>query len=115
MGKAKLFCISRHAVMDAFMRVKANKGATGVDWQSLEDFEKDLKNNLYTIWNRMSSGSYFPPPVRIVPIPKEGGQRLLGIPTVADRIAQIVVMLSLQWLSLSGDVSQPQPIRPFFR
>jgi hypothetical protein len=77
--------------------VKANRGAAGVDGESLEAFEKDLKRNLYKIWNRMSSGSYFPPPVRLVEIPKaSGGTRGLGIPTVADRIAQTVVTMVLE-------------------
>jgi RNA-directed DNA polymerase len=77
--------------------VKANKGAAGVDDESLEAFEQDLKDNLYKIWNRMSSGSYFPPPVRTVMIPKaKGGQRSLGIPTVSDRIAQTVVKVYLE-------------------
>ena len=73
--------------------MKANKGAPGVDGQTIEEFEKDLKSNLYKIWNRMSSGTYFPPPVRAVEIPKPhgGGVRMLGVPTVADRIAQTVV------------------------
>ncbi|MQB02536.1 MAG: hypothetical protein GEU78_20430, partial [Actinobacteria bacterium] len=76
--------------------VKANQGAAGVDAESIEVFEQDLKNNLYKIWNRMSSGTYFPPPVRTVAIPKkDGGERRLGIPTVADRIAQTVVKLYL--------------------
>jgi RNA-directed DNA polymerase len=77
--------------------VKANKGAAGIDEQSIADFERELKNNLYKIWNRMSSGSYFPPPVRTVSIPKSGGGlRKLGIPTVGDRIAQMVVKLYLE-------------------
>jgi group II intron reverse transcriptase/maturase len=89
----KPFDISKWEVWEAYRRVKANRGAAGVDGCSLEDFEKDLKNNLYKIWNRMSSGSYFPSPVRAVEIPKPhgGGTRTLGIPTVADRIAQTVV------------------------
>jgi RNA-directed DNA polymerase len=71
--------------------VKANQGAAGVDRQSIADFEADLSNNFYKLWNRLSSGSYFPPPVRRVNIPKaDGGTRPLGIPTVADRIAQEV-------------------------
>jgi group II intron reverse transcriptase/maturase len=84
-------------VWEAYKSVKANKGAAGVDGQSIEEFEADLKNNLYRIWNRMSSGTYFPPPVRAVEIPKPhgGGARVLGIPTVADRIAQTVVALHL--------------------
>ena len=92
MSKAKSFEISTKAVGEAYKRVKANKGAAGVDKVSLEDFEENLENNLYKIWNRMSSGSYFPPPVRTVEIEKdETRKRKLGIPTVADRIAQMVV------------------------
>jgi RNA-directed DNA polymerase len=92
MSEAKPFCISKKEVWEAYKRVKANKGAAGVDDQSIEDFEKKLKKNLYKIWNRMSSGSYLPPPVRTVKIPKaNGGERKLGIPTVSDRIAQQVV------------------------
>ena len=88
----KPFDISKRVVWEAYERVKANKGAPGVDAVSIEEFEKDLKNNLYKIWNRMSSGTYFPPPVRAVEIPKpNGGVRVLGVPTVADRIAQTVV------------------------
>jgi hypothetical protein len=97
MNEAKPFCISKKEVWEAYKRVKANKGAAGVDDQSIEDFEKRLKKNLYKIWNRMSSGSYFPPPVRTVKIPKKnGGERKLGIPTVADRIAQQVVKARLE-------------------
>ena len=81
----------------AFELVKANAGAAGVDRQSLIDFEKDLKSNLYKLWNRLSSGSYFPPPVMAVAIPKKsGGERILGIPTVSDRIAQMVVKLEFE-------------------
>ena len=88
-GKAKPFDIPKREVWEAFKRVKANQGAAGVDRQSIADFEADLSNNLYKLWNRLSSGSYFPPPVRRVDIPKaDGGTRPLGIPTVADRIAQ---------------------------
>jgi RNA-directed DNA polymerase len=84
-------------VWEAYKRVKANKGAAGVDSESIEVFEKKLKNNLYKIWNRMSSGTYIPPPVRSVGIPKkDGGERRLGIPTVADRIAQTVVKMYLE-------------------
>ena len=87
----KPFVISKRAVWEAYEKVKANKGAPGVDAVSLTEFEKDLKNNLYKIWNRMSSGTYFPPPVRAVEIPKTGGGiRVLGVPTVGDRIAQTV-------------------------
>src|SRR6266852_5835461 len=97
MNEAKPFCISKWEVWEAYKRVKANKGAAGVDEQSIADFEKRLKPNLYKIWNRMSSGSYFPPPVRTVKIPKaNGGERKLGIPTVSDRIAQMVVKSRLE-------------------
>jgi RNA-directed DNA polymerase len=94
----KPFHIPKGLVWEAYKSVKANKGAAGVDGQSIEEFETDLKNNLYKIWNRMSSGTYFPPPVRAVEIPKPhgGGTRILGIPTVADRIAQTVVALWLE-------------------
>ena len=96
-NEAKPFCISKWEVWEAYRRVKANKGAAGVDEQSIEDFEKRLKKNLYKIWNRMSSGSYLPPPVRTVKIPKaNGGERKLGIPTVSDRIAQQVVKSRLE-------------------
>lgn len=97
MSEAKPFCISKKVVWKAYQRVKANQGAAGVDSESLEEFERDLKNNLYKIWNRMSSGTYFPPPVRSVAIPKKGGgERLLGIPTVSDRIAQAVARMYLE-------------------
>jgi len=94
----KPFQISKALVWEAYQKVAANKGAPGVDGCSIEEFEKDLKNNLYRIWNRMSSGSYFPPPVKAVEIPKShgGGTRILGVPTVADRIAQTVVALTLE-------------------
>ena len=86
MSEAKPFCISKQEVWEAYKRVKANQGAAGVDEQSIADFERNLKGNLYKIWNRMSSGSYLPPPVRTVKIPKaNGGERKLGIPTVSDR------------------------------
>jgi RNA-directed DNA polymerase len=92
MKEAKPFLISKRDVWEAYRQVKANKGAAGVDEQSIAEFERNLKDNLYKLWNRMSSGSYFPPPVRTVKIPKaSGGERKLGIPTVADRIAQTVV------------------------
>ena len=94
MSQAKPFDISKKIVWEAYERVKANRGAAGVDAESIEAFEQGLKNNLYKIWNRMSLGTYFPPPVRTVAIPKkDGGERRLGIPTVADRIAQTVVKL----------------------
>ncbi|TMR87976.1 reverse transcriptase domain-containing protein, partial [Nonomuraea basaltis] len=87
----KSFEISKRAVWEAWEKVKANKGAPGVDGTSIEEFEKDLKGNLYKIWNRMSSGTYFPPPVRAVEIPKKGGVRVLGVPSIGDRVAQTVV------------------------
>jgi RNA-directed DNA polymerase len=97
MNEAKPFLISKKEVWEAYQRVKSNKGSAGIDGQTIEDFEKRLKKNLYRIWNRMSSGSYFPPPVRTVKIPKKsGGERSLGIPTVADRIAQQVVKARLE-------------------
>lgn len=97
MDKAKPFCIPKREVWEAYKRVKANQGAAGVDGQSIEEFEEDLSNNLYRLWNRLSSGSYFPPPVRRVDIPKgDGKTRPLGIPTVSDRIAQMVVRRYLE-------------------
>jgi len=88
----KPFSIGKKLVYEAYKVVRANAGAAGVDGQTIGQFEADLRDNLYKIWNRMSSGSYFPPPVRAVAIPKKsGGQRLLGVPTVADRVAQMVV------------------------
>ena len=88
----KPFAIEKRLVYEAYKAVKSNRGAAGVDEQSIEQFEADLSGNLYKIWNRMSSGSYFPPPVRAVSIPKKsGGERILGVPTVADRVAQMVV------------------------
>ncbi len=101
MGKSgptdKSFSISKQLVWEAYKRVKANKGAPGVDERSLAEFETDLKNNLYMIWNRLSSGTYFPPPVRAVEIPKpQGGVRVLGVPTVGDRIAQTVAAMTLE-------------------
>lgn len=88
----KPFNITKKQVYEAYKVVRSNGGGAGVDKETLEEFEKDLKGNLYKLWNRMSSGSYFPPPVRAVPIPKKsGGQRILGVPTVADRVAQMVV------------------------
>lgn len=94
----KPFDISKWEVWEAWEKVRANKGAPGVDGCSIEEFESDLRNNLYRIWNRMSSGSYFPPAVRAVEIPKPhgGGTRILGVPTVADRIAQTVVAARLE-------------------
>jgi group II intron reverse transcriptase/maturase len=96
--EAKPFKIPKREVWEAFKSVKANQGAAGVDGQSITEFEADLENNLYKLWNRLSSGSYFPPPVRRVEIPKRdgGGVRPLGIPTVADRIAQEVARRYLE-------------------
>jgi len=97
MHAAKPFKISKQDVWEAYKRVKANKGTAGVDNITIEIFEKDLKDNLYKIWNRMSSGSYMPPAVRIVEIPKGTiGTRKLGIPTVSDRIAQKVAKMYLE-------------------
>jgi group II intron reverse transcriptase/maturase len=88
----KPFNITKKQVYEAYKAVKSNAGSAGVDRQTIEQFDSDLRNNLYKLWNRMSSGSYFPPPVRAVFIPKKtGGQRILGVPTVADRVAQMVV------------------------
>lgn len=94
----KSFDISKREVWEAWEKVKANKGASGVDGCSIEKFEADVRNNLYRVWNRMSSGSYFPPPVLAVEIPKPHGDgvRLLGVPTVADRVAQTVVARRLE-------------------
>lgn len=97
MSSTKVFEIPKMLVWKAYLDVKRSAGGPGVDWQSMEEFEVDLKNNLYKIWNRMSSGSYFPPPVRMVKIPKaDGGVRMLGIPTIADRIAQAAVKRYLE-------------------
>jgi len=94
---SKPYAISKQAVFEAYKRVRVNRGSAGIDGQSIEDFEKDLKGNLYKIWNRMSSGSYFPPPVKAVEIPKKaGGSRRLGIPTVGDRVAQMVAKMYLE-------------------
>jgi len=89
----KPFQIDKKRVYEAYKAVRSNQGAAGVDGVTLEAFEEDLGRNLYKIWNRMSSGSYFPPPVRAVTIPKKSGngERILGVPTVSDRIAQMVV------------------------
>ena len=96
--KEKSFAIPRLMVWEAWRQVKANKGAPGVDEVDLEEFEADLRDNLYKIWNRMSSGSYFPPPVKAVEIPKPHGSgvRVLGVPTIADRVAQTVVAMHLE-------------------
>lgn len=99
LDKTKAFDISKQVVYEAYLRVKENDGAAGIDGQTIKDFEGNLKGNLYKIWNRMSSGTYFPPPVRSVEIPKndgKGGVRRLGVPTISDRIAQMVVKLYLE-------------------
>ena len=97
-ASGKPFRISKQEVWDAWLKVKGNKGAPGMDGVSLAGFEKDLKDNLYKVWNRMSSGTYFPPPVMAVEIPKPhgGGTRVLGVPCVADRIAQTVAAARLE-------------------
>ena len=96
-SKPKSFEISKWAVWEAYRRVKENKGGAGVDGESMAEFEQDLKGNLYKLWNRLSAGSYFPPPVRAVEIPKkDGSSRTLGVPTVADRIAQVVARSYLE-------------------
>lgn len=97
MSQAKPFVISKWQVMRAFELVKANAGAAGIDQQTLAEYEGNLQDNLYKLWNRLSSGSYLPPAVKAVPIPKKsGGERLLGIPTVSDRVAQMVVKLAFE-------------------
>ena len=106
--KPKSFEISKWAVWEAYRRVKANKGGAGVDGESMAEFEQDLHGNLYKLWNRLSSGSYFPPPVRAVQIPKrDGSSRTLGVPTVADRIAQTVVRGYLE-PDVEPDVPEPE-------
>jgi len=112
MTQAKPYAISKHLVWGAYKRVKANRGAAGVDGQSLAMFERDLKNNLYKIWNRMSSGSYMPPAVRLVEIPKgnTGATRPLGIPTV-----QVHYTFFQQQFGIGSDYSPlPSTKRPGF-
>ena len=97
MSEAKQYCVPKRLVWRAYQRVKANRGAPRVDGGTLVAFEKDLKGNLCKVWNRMSSGSYFPSPVRLVETPKgSGGTRQLGIPTIADRVAQTVAKMVLE-------------------
>ena len=94
---AKSYKISKKIVYEAYKKVKANQGAAGVDQETMEKFEEKLGRNLYKIWNRLSSGSYYPPPVKGVLIPKKsGGIRTLGIPTISDRVAQMVVKMTLE-------------------
>src|SRR5882672_6068646 len=93
MAVIKSYDISKRKVLEAYRYIKANRGAAGIDGESLEMFEADLSRNLYKLWNRLASGSYFPTPVRQVEIPKkDGGVRILGVPTVADRVAQQVAV-----------------------
>jgi RNA-directed DNA polymerase len=97
MTSTKSYCIAKRVMWEAYQLVKANRGAAGVDDETIAMFEQNLSGNLYKLWNRMSSGSYFPPPVKQVEIPKaKGGTRKLGIPTVSDRIAQTVVKLMIE-------------------
>jgi RNA-directed DNA polymerase len=109
----KPFSIDKKLVCEAYKAVKANAGAAGVDGQTIEQFEADLRDNLYKIWNRMSSGSYFPPPVRAVSIPKKsGGQRILGVPTVADRVARWSSKWSLSQAWTQYSFQTPMGIGP---
>jgi len=97
MASTKPYRIAKRTVWEAYRLVKANRGAAGVDEETIAIFEQNLSGNLYKLWNRMSSGSYFPPPVLQVEIPKaKGGTRKLGVPTVSDRIAQTVVKLMIE-------------------
>lgn len=97
MESSKQYQINKRIVYLAYRKVKANKGSPGIDGIGIEDYEKNLKNNLYKLWNRMSSGSYFPKPVMAVEIPKKnGGVRVLGIPTIEDRIAQMTATLYIE-------------------
>jgi group II intron reverse transcriptase/maturase len=97
MTSTKPFGIAKREVWEAYQQVKANRGAAGIDEETIAMFDQDLSRNLYKLWNRMSSGSYFPPPVKQVEIPKaKGGTRKLGIPTVSDRIAQTVVKRAIE-------------------
>ena len=97
MKEGKSYEISQHQILEAYKCVKANKGAGGIDGVNFESFEKNLKNNLYKLWNRMSSGTYFPKAVRGVEIPKKDGKkRLLGIPTIEDRVAQMTIRMNLE-------------------
>jgi group II intron reverse transcriptase/maturase len=96
--EGKSFVVSKRLVWEAWLRVKANAGAAGVDGESIQAFEANLAGNLYKLWNRLCAGCYMPPPVKAVEIPKKGGRgvRMLGVPTVADRVAQTVVYLYLE-------------------
>ncbi|HBO8085899.1 TPA: group II intron reverse transcriptase/maturase, partial [Pseudomonas aeruginosa] len=93
----KPYNIAKRVIWEAYQQVRTNRGAAGIDDETIADFERNLPKNLYKLWNRMSSGSYFPPPVKVVEIPKaSGGIRRLGVPTVSDRIAQTVVKLLIE-------------------
>lgn len=106
-GQAKPYQISKRAVWEAYKRVKANKGTAGVDEESIEEFEQNLRDNLYRLWNRMSSGSYFPPPVRMVAIPKKsGGERNLGIPTVSEALVLSRSLLDRPTTQAAPDVTR---------
>jgi len=94
--QGKSYDISKRLIWAAWLKVKGNGGAAGADGVTIEQFEQDVKNNLYRLWNRMSSGSYFPGPVRAVEIPKKGGTRVLGIPNVIDRVAQTAAVLLME-------------------
>src|SRR6201990_3272335 len=97
MTSTKPYCIAKRTLWEAYQQVKANRCSAGIDEESIAMFEQNLSRNLYKLWNRMSSGSYFPPPVKQVEIPKvKGGTRKLGIPTVSDRIAQTVVKRAIE-------------------
>ena len=94
MNEAKPFVVEKRVVMESWLQVKANRGSAGIDGIDLKSYESNLQKNLYKLWNRMSSGSYFPKAVKLVEIPKpNGGKRPLGIPTVEDRVAQMVVVM----------------------
>lgn len=109
----KPFYIDKRLVYEAYKAVRSNRGAAGVDEQTIEQFEADLSGNLYKIWNRMSSGSYLPPPVRAVSIPKKsGGERILGVPTVADRVAQMVVKLVIESILEQNFLADSYGYRP---
>src|SRR5260370_2951722 len=97
-GQGKPFEIDKRLIWEAWKQVKKNQGAPGIDGQTIEQFEQDPKGNLFKLWNRMSSGTYFPSPVRVVEIPKPGtaGKRALGIPTVYDRVAEAAVSMLLE-------------------
>ena len=97
MTSTKPYSIAKRTIWEAYQQVKANRGAAGIDGETISMFEQDLSKNLYKLWNRMSSGSYFPPPVKQVEIPKAtGGTRKLGVPTVADRVGQTAIKLLIE-------------------